>query len=488
LTARAPAPLSTSACRLFALLAAAFVCTHATTDPDLWGHLKFGLDAVHSRSLTAVDPYSFTQNVPWINHEWLSEVVQALVYRGGGVTGLVVMKAALLAAAFAVLMAATRRAADPYRWWLLGIAIVSVAPAAYTIRPQLWTLIGVPALWLMLERRRSLPWVPVLFAAWANLHGGWIVGAAIAALWLAGRALDTRRLASALPAGIALIAAIAATLINPYGWSLWRFLASTVRISRSIGEWRPLWQQQDVSFGLLWVVVVAGIVVPAMRRRQRIAWASAIPVAWLGVMSVFVTRLVPFFGEVAALALAGVWQRRTPGPSAAGNGAAIERNAGGADLIDVAAFTAVALVNIIPQARCLDIQGRWAPDVVAAAAFRPSSVQGRLVLPFDWGEYAIWHWGPRLRVSMDGRRETVYSEKTIDVQSAVARGLPEGLEYLRRVRPEYVWLRSASVAPATEWMSTLGYRLDVTTDESFIATRADLPPVVAGPPMSRCFP
>ncbi len=110
------------------------------------------------------------------------------------------------------------------------------------------------------------------------------------------------------------------------------------------------------------------------------------------------------------------------------------------------------------------------------------------MLPFNWGEYAIWHFGPRLRVSIDGRRETVYSQRMLEIQAATARGLPAGLEFLNEARPEYVWLTTAAGAPAAAWLETNGYRMDVETGRSFVATRGDLPPLAMGDPKSRCFP
>src|SRR6185436_4926423 len=76
------------------ILAPAFVMTQA--DPDLWGHVRFGLDILRDRALPAVDPYSFTQDVPWMNHEWLSELLMAAVYRAGGATGLAILKGVLV--------------------------------------------------------------------------------------------------------------------------------------------------------------------------------------------------------------------------------------------------------------------------------------------------------------------------------------------------------------------------------------------------------
>jgi hypothetical protein len=37
-------------------------------------------------------------------------------------------------------------------------------------------------------------------------------------------------------------------------------------------------------------------------------------------------------------------------------------------------------------------------------------VSGNLAVEFDWGEYVIWHLGPQIKVSMDGRRETIYPD------------------------------------------------------------------------------
>jgi hypothetical protein len=59
------------------------------------------------------------------------------------------------------------------------------------------------------------------------------------------------------------------------------------------------WEQgADLTSAAIWAVIVSVIVVPTIvRRRSSIGWAGALPVAWLGVMSLFVARLVPLFGE-----------------------------------------------------------------------------------------------------------------------------------------------------------------------------------------------
>ncbi len=45
----------------------------------------------------------------------------------------------------------------------------------------------------------------------------------------------------------------------------------------------------------------------------------------------------------------------------------------------------------------------------AVALLKQSGAGGNMAVPFDWGEYVLWHLGPAIKVSIDGRRETLYS-------------------------------------------------------------------------------
>src|SRR5215471_16427753 len=74
-------------------------------DPDLWGHLRFGRDIVDRGWVVhSSDPYSFTSDRPWINHEWLAEAFMWTSYRLGGVAGLVAVKALIACVAGALVL------------------------------------------------------------------------------------------------------------------------------------------------------------------------------------------------------------------------------------------------------------------------------------------------------------------------------------------------------------------------------------------------
>jgi hypothetical protein len=130
-------------------------------------------------------------------------------------------------------------------------------------------------------------------------------------------------------------------------------------------------------------------------------------------------------------------------------------------------------------------------DPAAAAALRSPQARGRLIVEFNWGEYAIWHMAPRLRVSVDGRRETVYSPQRLREFHEVANGSPLGLRIVARDRPEYIWMMASRHLLRTQLLDA-GYRIDLSTPESFIAVRNDLPvllPAADSPVrLEPCFP
>src|SRR5262245_22573448 len=70
-----------------------FWFSDTVADPDLWGHLRFGQDIIRTGSIVQVDRYSYrTAGQTWFNHEWLAEVIFAVIYDAAGPRGLIVAK------------------------------------------------------------------------------------------------------------------------------------------------------------------------------------------------------------------------------------------------------------------------------------------------------------------------------------------------------------------------------------------------------------
>lgn len=468
---------------VFALLLA--LATVTTADSDLWGHLRFGLDTIETHTLPSVDPYSFTQDLPWINHEWLSELVMGMAWMIGGSAGLAVLKGALVAVALFLVWRALSRVNLGAQFVIFAAVAASTAPVARTLRPQLWTLLCLTLLCRVLVERRARYWLPPMFALWANMHGGWVVGLGVLAAWTAAETVVSRRLD--IGAIAVAVASLLATLLTPYGWRLWAFLASTVRMGRDITEWQPLWNVPPLDV-LPWLMAVAAAAW-LIWRSPRDLWPRITVVAMLAYASARVVRIVPLFVACAAILLADAMAARWPRPV-------------GRPLMDRSPYDrlAAAVIAIATLAgagwvattsmRCIGVETPRAADSEAMRVLR-GAPPGRVVTFFDWGEYAIWHVGPAVRVSMDGRRETVYSDARLEEHAAILDGRPDGLATLAAWRPEYVWLPATS-ARTRDWLVAQGYRIEHASDRSFVAVRPDLPPIAPAPPAppsaTACFP
>ena len=46
------------------------VLSFTSADPDLWGHVRFGMDILRDGHTRHIDTYSFASDRPWVNHEW----------------------------------------------------------------------------------------------------------------------------------------------------------------------------------------------------------------------------------------------------------------------------------------------------------------------------------------------------------------------------------------------------------------------------------
>lgn len=435
---------------------------HTMTDPDLWGHVRFGLDMLRDGSIARVDVYSFTSDRSWVNHEWLAEIVMAGAYRLAGDVGLILLKLVAIGGMLFFVNFAFRREA-------VGTPIVRDAAAAAAlvltfdqmqhVRPQLFSVVAFAALLSCLTgagegSKRFLLLIPPLFIAWANLHGGWMVGGAVLALWTLATAFD-RRPRDAAWLAVAGVAALAGTLVTPYGIELWKFLHETVGFSRAdITEWQPIyafgwqgWVRWTVSVALAITGLVAGGR-PA-RSPQRIACLVGLAAA-----SFMVMRLQAFLA-LATVMLAGPAIGRAYQRARQTASELTERRVARSTVAAACCVTVAALVVAASNVTHLQVNRQLMP-APGSVAFLNTQPAGRVLVWFDWGEYGIWHLAPRMRVSIDGRRETTYSAMLQDQHLRFYFDAEGGAALPETLSADYVWIPPH--LPAAHRLDQAGWR------------------------------
>jgi hypothetical protein len=130
----------------------------------------------------------------------------------------------------------------------------------------------------------------------------------------------------------------------------------------------------------------------------------------------------------------------------------------------------------------------WLPDQAASAFVAENQLRGRMLVFFNWGEYVLWHFGSTIKVSIDGRRETIYSDRHITGHLEAYRGTPAGLAYVRELSPDYVWLPKA--APGAARLQSEGWKTIFAGDRSIVLARDGASPDNRAwtMPASGCFP
>jgi hypothetical protein len=496
-TTPAPAPSPPALVLLRLAIWSVFLATVARTwaDPDLWGHLRFGADILGS-GIPARDPYAFTSADVWVNQSWLGDALMAAAYARGGTPGLVALKLLLGLGTLGVVAWTLHRAG--VRGVVLEasvfLCLAGLYPAVPTVRPQQFSFL-LFALVLATQvdepARGSLVGVPLLFAAWANLHGAWLLGLVELGLWTATECVLAGDLRTRARLALVLVAAAAATLATPYGIGLWLGLRDTMGPSlRDVSEWRSLFETGSPALAV-WIAL-AGLTL-WMARTRGVRASRLVVLAWLAWSSWRVRRLLPFFSLATVCLLA-------PGLATVGRGAPAvptgpergSRRALRAAL--VVGATLLLAMNLWSTARafaCLRIDHTREADVPAADFITTNRLRGNMLTYSDWGLYAIWHFAPAVRVSMDGRRELAYAPAELARHDAIYANAATAVAAADALGADYAWLPSTlPVVPALEahgWTRLFASPRSVVLERPHAAPHPPfvVPPARTLPP---CFP
>ena len=115
--------------------------TALLNDPDTYLHIAAGRWMLTHLALPVQDPFSHSlAGAAWVPHEWLAEIILALVYGAAGWSGLVLLAAACFAASIALLTRYLLRYFEPFSALIavtLGAALVL---GHLLVRPHLLAL------------------------------------------------------------------------------------------------------------------------------------------------------------------------------------------------------------------------------------------------------------------------------------------------------------------------------------------------------------
>ncbi|MFH2203525.1 MAG: hypothetical protein ABIJ96_10450 [Elusimicrobiota bacterium] len=390
------------------------VLLHPIGNPDIFWHLKSAEMILQSGVLPRADFFSYTLlGTPWIDFEWLIQLIYYGIHSAAGFPGLLALKAAMLvmsalpvwALAELYRLSRPQRAALLLFWGALMLARSDLKPETFSI--ILFTI----QLWLLEARRLGRIKAPhpafaaagafLYFAFWANLHPAFVSGLILLAAYGLERPRETRRENAAL-----ITAAVLGTLLNPYGSGiyqvLWEHGRAMPAISRFIFEWQP--PRFDNPYDIpTWLLIAAA----AAAMITQVSWGRRPPASHLGAAAVFCalfllhSRNKAFLIPVGLMILAdaarpvATWLRRM-------------HLRLGRFLLILFVLSYLAYVGHYANPELLRY-GAYAIGLqpVGAADFiereLPTLRKRRIFNQWGWGGYLSYRFHPEIRVFMDGR-------------------------------------------------------------------------------------
>jgi hypothetical protein len=393
---------------LFLIGMAAIACL-TPPQSDTFFHLRTGQTIWQMGAIPTSEGFSHTfPGRPWLNHEWVTQLLFFAVHAAGGPFLLTVVSGACAFLAVLASWKLTRGGAE-IRLALLVVLLVLTAPE-WAVRPQALSLaLLMVAMWLAVLNK--VAWLPLLTVAWANAHGVVLLGIIVAGAYAFEALVWSRR---DLPRAM-LVAALCvlAPIGTPLGWRYWPRVAQTVEEARLLGihEYRSAFADlSSLPFWVMLAVFVAAVAVRAFRvndwdRSDRLLVLTS---SVLAVASIISIRNAPSFALIAAPAIS-----RLIHVQAATGGRPLKRPA--YVMIAIAATLALAVVGL-QWRKGGTARLRWEPiSQLALSAIR--ACHGPIYNEYADGGTLMW-FVPEQKVFVDGRVEVYPSEFLLRVRGA----------------------------------------------------------------------
>ncbi len=150
-------------------------------DLDLWLHLKMGELITRFGYVPDHDILSCSiAGKPWVNHEWLFQILAHYVYSFGGADGLITMQTIVVSLTFLLLLFLGYHRDKHLGLVFLLLLVLLVYEFRFTIRPDIFSLlffvIFIYVLALHIDKNWSVLALLTTQILWSNVHGFFFMG------------------------------------------------------------------------------------------------------------------------------------------------------------------------------------------------------------------------------------------------------------------------------------------------------------------------
>ena len=396
-------------------------------DADTGYHIRAGDYILETRTVPKHDIFSYhSPPLPWTAHEWLSEVVMAVLHRISGLTGVVVFFSFLISLTYALLFRYMRvyRRNIVFDVLIILLALVS-SQIHWLARPHIFSLFLMVVWYHLLDsyqndRGSRLILLPPIMLLWVNLHGGYLTGFILTGVYFLGNLVGyfrsgeeerERSFRKVKGLGYVIIACLLVSLVNPHGYRILLFpfrLVTESYIMDHVNEFLSPNFHKPMPFKYLLLLFVTILAIS----KRPLEFIELVLVLLFMNMALFSVRYILLFAIVVAPIMSK--QADSMITIAPENGwiSSLKKRAGRIAKIDSSAkgygwpVAGVLMVLFLVAAGGIEFRFDGKIKPVAAVEFlMKEHIDGHMYDNDEFGDYLIYATYPRYKVFFDGRSD-----------------------------------------------------------------------------------
>jgi hypothetical protein len=378
-------------------------------DLDFWWHLKTGQIIWEQKQFQHTEIYSFTApGRPYIDHEWLFQVIQYLLYAPGGPLAVILFKCGILILIYLLIVRfLLQKGIHP--WIVIPLIAVSIAGGRtrFVERPEIFTELFLICSYLWIQKyletknwKYLIPVLPVI-VLWSNIHAAVILGLILQGVFLAGLLIERIVQRFEYPVFYAagskemivlsmlFVISLLLTGLNPNGYNVLKVPFELTGIIESgllnNQEWQqpPAWRLPF--FYLCQIILFAFFVLNA----KRLHFVHFLFAAFLSYISLKYVRNIALFSMLMPLL---IWPYLAD--------IKVRSKAAMGAVCAAALYWAIALSPFEFGSGV----AWYFPDRIAQYTEK-NNLRGNMLNSYAFGGYLIWELYPERKIFIDGRNE-----------------------------------------------------------------------------------
>lgn len=315
---------------IFAICAISYISTQQQTSNDFWLQAKIGeiIVADHAIPATLLFPFTEINNQPFNAHEWLPSVLFYYFVKEFGESSLPLILGflGLLLFGLSIYLPYKRGNNNLPLSLILGLISLSVENFRHFLRPELISLFLIGIYWHLLDALKSkntvLNWFLILITTilWSNTHGSAVLAPIMSSIYAIGIWLDihkTKTLPKAVKVDkpriffILTLSVFFATLINPAGWNLWKFVVDfegSHLAKQYISEWFPPFDRRLYNLPGLWIGGACGIAtaIVCAFNWKKLSWVDLLMFFMFSILALKAVRFLVYLGFATSFLMSSI--------------------------------------------------------------------------------------------------------------------------------------------------------------------------------------